>query len=436
MPRNSYSVGQIDCRHPPRYDLLAELATFYLGYDPHALCIEFFIIRSPSAMPARRQRLLDLPVLLPRAFNNYSRRRYVAALRAVLERFNRCSADRPTFTDVPVYINGPPDTAISVPPEIGSQILTPPERTNQTVPEQPLPRHNSESQLTGTFDGEGVSERDMTSLISSIWGIGDHTEHHDFVRLAKGLGDALPSYLQNWFHFGEALGRCLWIESEAYLNEAEERAAHDVGAEVRIAASRTDFRNAAFVRQSADCEIDQDGEEDETNGEEDAMNGEIEQSAEDVELDEGAVENEIFDGEWGRDRIEQLVEGVENYLRDEPDIILKHSRNFLWFLGAPVTVSSNACSILKCFIESSENLVTRYYVNNEIWGDPKSTDRKLDQYLQETVNNITKALRDVDSPYYQGNDPDTRTWLRSRLFISSSGIGWQRGPLFQRMVIA
>lgn len=393
-----------DCRRPARNDRLPELAAFCLGYEPHALGHEFMVLEFLQPTSQRAEHLRGLPIWLGTAFHDDERTHYLAMLEEALHDFGRISGERPLVSAAEESVPGSQQDSPSIPPS--------------TPGSEPPPSETREQRW--------FSERHRLSFMMSVFGESrDNWAYQRLGRLAKAIGGRLPIYQRNWFDFGEMLGRALWQTGEG----SDDGTDIDYWSEALVAAGHTDFhidKRGILAIRRPESEIPEQDDESRAQSQETASSAGghgADQSDEDCDFD------------WGLEDIEWLVQEVTQYLESEPRLAFKPARNFLWFLGAPVSLSPSECAVLRVFAESEEAIVTRVQISSQALQDPAPTGRRPDQYLQQIINKIAEALKKVRSPYLEDDDKTTREWLREQLFPPHQGVGWYRGPLFRRLVV-
>jgi hypothetical protein len=373
MTNTPFLPRHADFRRPARNDRLGELSAFHLGYEPYALWYEFIVVRSPSPSPSCREWLLDLPLQLRQSLGSYDWERFNEVIRCAIAAYESFSSDRTIITTRPTLLLSDEEGQVACESARRSEDDVGPTSTDT---EPPI----------------GMSERDAHSFHCNVYGP-FATPGHNLIRIARGLGNSLPGHMQNWFRLGETLGRCLWYTTESYGDR-------DIGNEVLIAVGDTEL----------DPQL-------------------LDPSQDDSENDADVVPD------WGPQAVGEFAREVDAYLEDQPRIVLRAASHFLWFLGAPVRLTPVESRLLTGIAGCATDVVTREYLLRQVLDDPEINNHKPDQYVQQVVNKMAKALHDIHSLYYRQDDSLTRAWLRAEFLISVPKAGWRRGPLMQRMVV-
>lgn len=255
-----------------------------------------------------------------------------------------------------------------------------------------------------TEDDNTISAR-LSSLFPLIFA-GSSTDHPGpaLIRLATGLSHTFPNTIRQWFLFGQALGRffgCLnpkgWDRRFDLLRDIERAAAlTDLDADFRPKIRREHFL----------------GEE---------------------ETDYRELDFDAAYADWAPDQITLFVDELSKFLSDEPVAALHKTHHFLWFMGVSVELTPIQSAALAAVAECVEEVASRDFIRKR--ADLDVDSQKVDQYVQQIINKITDALRDIGPPRYKDTDEKTRRWLREEFLVSVRSIGYRHGKLMDSMVI-
>lgn len=255
-----------------------------------------------------------------------------------------------------------------------------------------------------TEDDEAISAR-LSGLLPLIFA-GSSTDHPGLalIRLVTGLSQTFPPTIRQWFLFGQALGRffgCLnpkgWDRRFDLLRDLEKSAANtdlDAG-------FRPNIRREHFL-------------------------GEEETDYRELDFDEAYAD-------WVPDQITLFVNELSKFLSDEPVAALHKTHHFLWLMGVSVELTPIQSAVLATIAECREDVASRDFIRKRANLDVEL--QKVDQYVQQIINKITDALREVGPPRYQDTDEKTRRWLREEFLLSVRSAGYRHGKLMDSMTI-
>jgi len=392
MANTPFSPERDERRRPPRFDRLQELASFWLGYEPHHLWHDFIFrgLRKPD--PECGQRLLDLPVLLAQFFDPYSTIRFHAAFR----RFRRLFSKYPARSGE------------------GRQKIAEDDGRKEyvTLRNDPIKGNAGKANQigSGTNDDEvfsGIAREELTLVLTSF---GIEPSVFALIRLAKAIGNHLPDHLNAWFEFGRVTGHCLF-----YFAPQLFRTEIDVAQDIRIAASRTDFRREGIPGLShADY-------------------------GRQLSLEESCWGSDY--SYWVLNRVEELVLHVQAYLEDDPCSVFDSRHHHIWFLGCFIELTASESKVLETIVHATEKTISREAIvamlgDSAVPGeDIEMNTHKADKYVQSIIDKITTALEAAKSSYFRENRQSTNSWLREKFIKSVPKVGWQRGHLLSGMVV-